>query len=111
MPELGKELIAIDKCREDALRYLNPYHCNICGKRFGKRFGKERHEKKKNPCVPDGNYKPVSSGLQKAVSELEIAKGYKKVIAAIDKCKNICGEFFSRKSGKSRVISIVITTW
>ena len=88
------ELIVVDKCREDTLRHLNPYQCKICGKRFGKRFGKERHEKKKNPCAPDGNCKPVNPELQRAVSELEEAKGYDMVIAAIDKCKNICGEFF-----------------
>ena len=94
MPGLGKELIAIDKCREDALRHLNPYQCNVCGKRFGKRFAKKRHERKKNPCVVDGNNEPLSSEFQRAVHELEEAKGYDMVIAAIDKCKNICGEFF-----------------
>ena len=35
----------------------------------------------------------VSLELQRAVSELEKAKGYDLVIAAIQKCKHICGGF------------------
>ena len=89
-----------DECREDALRHLNPYQCKICGKRFGKRFAKTRHERKRNPCVPvegDRISKPafwVSLELRRAVSELEKAKGYVNVTAAIHKCKHICGESF-----------------
>jgi len=89
-----------DKYREDALRHLNPYQCEICGKRFGKCFTKKRHNRESNPCVPpvgDRNSKPnfwVSPELQRAVSELEKAKGYDAVIAAINKCKRICGESF-----------------
>ena len=97
--EVMKELIAIDKCREDALRHLDPYQCKICGKRFGKRFAKKRHKRKRNPCVPaegNGNSKPglwVSPELRRAVSELERAKGYDMVIAAIDRCKKVYSEF------------------
>jgi len=86
--------------REDALRHLNPYQCKVCGKRFGKRFAKKRHKRKGNPCLQvegDRNSKPafwVSPELQRAVSELEKAKGYGTVIAAIHKCKHICGGFF-----------------
>ena len=97
--EVMKELIAIDKCREDALRHLDPYQCKICGKRFGKRFAKKRHKSNRNPCVPaeeNGNSKPglwVSPELRRAVSELERAKGYDMVIAAIDRCKKVYSEF------------------
>jgi len=89
-----------DKCREDALRHLNPYQCEVCSKRFRKCFTKKCHKRKRNPCVPpvgDRNSKPdfwVSPKLQRAVSELEKAKGYDMVIAAIHECICICGEFF-----------------
>jgi len=81
------------------LRHLDPYQCKRCGKRFGKRFAKKRHKRNRNPCVPvegNGNSKPdfwISPELQKAVSELEKAKGYDMVIIAIDKCKEIYSEF------------------
>ena len=45
------------------------------------------------PVEGDGNTSPASLELQGAVSELEKAKGYDTVIAAIHKCKNICGGF------------------
>ena len=96
---LMKELIAIDKFRTDSLRHLDPYQCKICGKRFGKRFAKKRHKRNRNPCVPverNGNSKPdlwVTPEFQRAVSELEKAKGYDRVIAAIDRCNNIYSGF------------------
>ncbi|KAF8426212.1 hypothetical protein EV426DRAFT_18872 [Tirmania nivea] len=86
----------VAELKEDALRHLNPYQCKICGKRFGKRFAKKRHKRKGNPCVlveGDRNSKPVfwiSLELRQAVSELERAKRYGPVIAAIQKCKSIC---------------------
>ncbi|KAF8426225.1 hypothetical protein EV426DRAFT_19542 [Tirmania nivea] len=82
--------------KEDALRHLNPFQCDICGKRFGKRYGKGRHkEKKKVKCVPAGNDKRVvwvGRKLEEAILDLEKAKGYLKVIAAINKCKELCSE-------------------
>ena len=44
--------------------------------------------------MADGNNALLSTELQMAVSELEKAKGYKNVIAAIDRCKKFYGEFF-----------------
>jgi len=86
--------------REDALRHFNPYQCEICGRRFGKLFTKERHKQNKNPCVPvaigeNENSNPalwVSFEFQRAVSELEKAKGYGPVIEAIEKCNQILSE-------------------
>jgi len=86
--------------REDALRHFNPYQCEICGRRFGKPFTKQRHQQNKKSCVPvaireNENTKPalwVSLEFQRAVSELEKAKGHGPVIAAIKKCNQIPSE-------------------
>jgi len=87
--------------REDALRHFRPYQCKICGRRFGKLYTKERHQRKKKvPCVPVAirENKNSESALllslefQTAVSELEKAKGHGPVIAAIEKCNQIPSE-------------------
>ncbi|KAF8455742.1 hypothetical protein BGX38DRAFT_1327840, partial [Terfezia claveryi] len=38
--------------KEDTLRHLSPYQCQVCGKRFGKRHAITRHGKKQSPCQP-----------------------------------------------------------
>ena len=81
--------------REDALRHLNPFQCKKCGQRFGKRYGLSRHGKDKIPCMQ----RPVKQGvwisqeLEAAVEALEKAKGYDKVIMAIDVCKQFYGGY------------------
>ena len=75
------------------MRHLSLYQCTICGKRFGKRFNKERHEKKGKPCMPGNPDFRISPELQMAVSKLEKAKGYDMVVAAIHRCKNLSGRF------------------
>jgi len=80
--------------REDILRHFNPYQCEKCGQRFEKLFTKQRHQQKKNPYVPvaireNKDTKPallVSLEFQRAMSELEKAKGYGPVLEAIEKC-------------------------
>ena len=81
------------------MRHLNPFQCEICGKRFGKRYGKGRHIwDRKSQCMPveeSGSDKVVvwvSQELEAAVKDLEEAKGYVSVTAAIDKCKQLCCE-------------------
>ena len=75
------------------MRHLLLYQCTICGKRFGKRFTKERHEKEGKPCMPGNPDFWVSPELQMAVSKLEKAKEYDTVVAAIYRCKYLSGRF------------------
>ena len=82
------------------MRHLNPFQCERCGKRFEKRYGKQRHsEKRKFQCAPveeGGNGQAVawvSREFEAAVLELEEAKGSYSVIASIRKCKELCCEY------------------
>ncbi|KAF8455743.1 hypothetical protein BGX38DRAFT_1166614, partial [Terfezia claveryi] len=82
--------------KEDALRHLNAFQCEKCGKRFGKRYGKKRHsEKKQTLCTPPegGNNQAVTwitPDFAAAIVELEDAKKDAKVMAAIAKCIQLC---------------------
>ncbi|RPB24679.1 hypothetical protein L211DRAFT_142271 [Terfezia boudieri ATCC MYA-4762] len=80
--------------KEDALRHLNGFQCKICGKRFGKRYGKKRHsEGRISPCTPlegGNNQGWLSPEFEAAIVELEKAKKAANVMAAIHKCIKLC---------------------
>ncbi|KAF8417866.1 hypothetical protein EV426DRAFT_645651 [Tirmania nivea] len=76
------------KLKEDALRHINGFQCPNCGKRFGKRYGLQRHCKP-TKCTKR-EFDEVHCELKRWMEELEGAKGYKKVKIAIDQCKKYC---------------------
>ncbi|KAF8417841.1 hypothetical protein EV426DRAFT_352449 [Tirmania nivea] len=76
------------KLKEDALRHINGFQCPTCGKRFGKRYGLQRHCKL-TKCTK-GEFDEVHCELKRWMDKLEAAKGYDEVKFAIDQCKKYC---------------------
>jgi len=68
------------------------YQCGVCGKRFGKKSGLDRHQDEKIvPCRPEGGWDPINPGLLQAAENVRNAKGYAELMAASDECRLYCG--------------------
>ncbi|KAF8416245.1 hypothetical protein BGX38DRAFT_1284170 [Terfezia claveryi] len=87
MPESGFRDCA--KVKEDALRHINSYQCERCGKRFGKKYRLDRHRllKRKRLCIA-GEFAEVSPELKALLIQLEKASGYQEIKAIMDQCRS-----------------------
>jgi len=80
--------------REDAIRHLNGYQCDICRKRFGKKYGLKRHKKDKiKKCTADtaDTIPKVSQELVDLLVKLESANGYEEIEEIMTRWKPHCG--------------------
>jgi len=77
--------------REDSVRHINGYQCDICGKRFGKRYGLNRHNNENKKQCTVGTIPKVSRGIAGLLLALEKVKGYEGIKEIMIQCKPHCG--------------------
>ena len=87
--------------KDDLIRHLNPFQCERCLRRFGKKYGLDRHREKTKRCRKGKKTEdrvPITQAYKQALQKIQDAKKYEKIAKAAQEYFLIKSEYFESKS-------------